>query len=313
MKLATSINGGVNAETEKRMVLAEPITDLQVHPSANLFPMFPDEELRKLADDIKAHGLREPITLYRGEILDGRNRLKACGMAGVVPRFETVTLAEGDSPTLWVVSKNLFRRHLKPGEQAKVALDMLPLLEEEAAKRKLEGQQSGGRGHKKTSVSFDTEVYPERRACNEAGEAVGLSGVTVYRAKKVSEADPEAFERVVRGEATVSGEYTKLKAQAQKKAPEKIPAPEPAPEPEPVRKHKGMRKGAQLSERLAHHRMVDIISHVRGLCRGLSELDVALASRSITSRERREWRISAIRAAKVLRAFAAKLRETEPR
>jgi hypothetical protein len=39
---------------------------------AGLFPM-DAASLRELADDIRANGLREPITLLDGKVLDGRN------------------------------------------------------------------------------------------------------------------------------------------------------------------------------------------------------------------------------------------------
>ncbi len=53
----------------------------EFHNIANEFPYANDEELRLLSEDIKAVGLREPITLYEGKILDGRNRFLACDKA----------------------------------------------------------------------------------------------------------------------------------------------------------------------------------------------------------------------------------------
>lgn len=48
------------------------------HPVACIFPMMDDASLHELADDIKKHGQYEPIMLYEGKILDGRNRSAAC-------------------------------------------------------------------------------------------------------------------------------------------------------------------------------------------------------------------------------------------
>ena len=79
------------------------------HPLAEIFPALSADELAALAGDIRAHGLREPITTYRGAVLDGRNRLRACREAGVEPRFVEY---EGDDPVAFVVSRNMFRRHL---------------------------------------------------------------------------------------------------------------------------------------------------------------------------------------------------------
>jgi hypothetical protein len=103
------------------------------HPACLAFPLLPDAELRDLADDIKLRGLLHPIVVFRGQILDGRNRLAACEMAGVEPRF--AEWASSGSPVEWVISTNLHRRHLSASQRAVVALDLLPLLEKEAKER----------------------------------------------------------------------------------------------------------------------------------------------------------------------------------
>ena len=50
---------------------------LELHPLADLFPMMTDEELDELGEDMLKLGQREPIWLYEGKILDGRNRYRA--------------------------------------------------------------------------------------------------------------------------------------------------------------------------------------------------------------------------------------------
>jgi ParB-like nuclease domain len=58
------------------------MSTLEFHPLANIFPLIEGYELARLVDDIRTHGLREPVVLYQGRVLDGRNRLRACEAAG---------------------------------------------------------------------------------------------------------------------------------------------------------------------------------------------------------------------------------------
>lgn len=50
---------------------------MDTHSAAEIFPLMSKEELAGLVADIKKHGLREPVVLHDGKILDGRNRLQA--------------------------------------------------------------------------------------------------------------------------------------------------------------------------------------------------------------------------------------------
>jgi len=80
----------------------------EVHPAAAVWPMLSEAELRRLADHIAANGLLSPIVLdSEGRVLDGRNRLAACVIAGVQPEF---VVHEGD-PVEVVLGSNNERRH----------------------------------------------------------------------------------------------------------------------------------------------------------------------------------------------------------
>ena len=65
----------------------------QLHPLCTLFPRLAGTDFAALVSDIQANGLRDPITLHDGMILDGGNRIRACHEAGVEPHFRQFDVA----------------------------------------------------------------------------------------------------------------------------------------------------------------------------------------------------------------------------
>lgn len=88
------------------------------HEFASVFPMLTGEALDALVEDVREHGVREPIVLLDGAILDGRNRYEAARQCGVAYPVVEYT---GTDPLAFVVSLNLKRRHLSESQRAAAA------------------------------------------------------------------------------------------------------------------------------------------------------------------------------------------------
>lgn len=187
------------------------LNGIEVHPAANIFPMMGDAELHALADDIKAHGQREWCVLYRGQLLDGRNRWKACDLAGVEPQTCERDDEPGFDPISYVVSHNLHRRHLNESQRATVAAKLKKMLEPAAKERKSDGQKSGGRGRKKNSVA---NLPPSNcKVRDQAAAMLNVSGKSVDHASAVLvHGSKELIEAVERGEVAVSRAATVAKS-----------------------------------------------------------------------------------------------------
>jgi N6-adenosine-specific RNA methylase IME4 len=110
------------------------------HPLADIFPLIEGKDFDELVSDIRVHGLREPIVLIEGKILDGRNRYRACVAAGILPEslaeitaaqiklFRHMVAAGQPAPPQaelleFVWSKNWHRRQLTPSQRAIVIAD----------------------------------------------------------------------------------------------------------------------------------------------------------------------------------------------
>ena len=159
------------------------MSELQLHPVAEIFPPMSPEDFDRLCADVKAHGLRESIWLHPdGSILDGRHRYKACARVGVEPLFRTW---DGNgSPAAFVVSLNLHRRHLDESQRALVAAKIATLSNGQRASAIAEG---------------GVVTQPD------AAQMLNVSVDSVGRARRVLEdGAPALVEAVERGEVAVS-------------------------------------------------------------------------------------------------------------
>jgi hypothetical protein len=174
----------------------------EIHPAAELFPMLGTEELQALADDIKTNGQIDPIVIYEGQVLDGRNRLAACELAGVEPRTVQMTLRGGTiGPVTWVISKNLHRRHLTPTQASTVGVDALPMLEEEAKKRQ------GTR----TDIPAKLPGSELGESREKAAALVNVSPRYISDAKAIKVKAPDQFEAMRAGTVTLQDAKREIK------------------------------------------------------------------------------------------------------
>ena len=180
---------------------------VKYHPIADVWPMMQEDQLQELAADIKKNGLIQPVWLYQGMILDGRNRWAACKIAGVDPKTKEYT---GDEPTCFAVSLNDKRRHMNKGSLAAVAAELEPFFAEDAKRRQKEhGGTAPGKpktlGEKIPQVFPQPEKPTERnpKATEEAAKSVGVNHRYVSDAKRVKQEAPEVFERLKAGKITL--------------------------------------------------------------------------------------------------------------
>lgn len=155
----------------------------ELHPLCTLFPRVTGAEFDALVSDIKANGLRSPIVLHDGMVLDGGNRYRACVEAGVEPRFVEF---DGGSVVAFVLSANLHRRHLSAGQQAAIV----------ASAQDWAQAQPASRPEKAGNVTGLSTV------ADRAAQS-GASDKTQRMADKVAKASPDLAKQVAHGEISL--------------------------------------------------------------------------------------------------------------
>jgi ParB-like chromosome segregation protein Spo0J len=109
---------------------------IEVHEAAALLPMPSAEDMNLMAADIKENGQQQPILLTEdGKLLDGRGRLAARELAGLIVLTKAGKLSktvpqeivETDDPIGLVLSLNLARRHLTGADKRLIVQRLLKL------------------------------------------------------------------------------------------------------------------------------------------------------------------------------------------
>jgi len=169
------------------------------HPLADCFPLIEGAAFDLFVADIKSNGLKEAVVVLDGQILDGRNRARACERLGIDLINVQYDPANGD-PLAYVISKNLHRRHLNESQRAMVAARI--------AKLKV-GNPTFGRTSiaSNESIGQHTEISQEK-----AATMLNVSRPTVTRAAQILKlGSPAQIADVDVGKARVSTMHNKVR------------------------------------------------------------------------------------------------------
>lgn len=188
-------------------------TGMALHPLCELFPRMTAAEFDALKADIRANGLHQPVVIHGGQILDGGSRYRACMESGIPP--STVEYS-GTDPVAFVLSANLHRRHLTPGQQAAIVA---------SAQDWAKAQAHGGDRKADQVATLPLETIADRAAQS------GASPRTQRMADKVAKAAPDLAKQVAHGEISLPQAVRQVE---KKPEPVKVATPAPVIEPEPA-------------------------------------------------------------------------------
>jgi len=174
-------------------------THYVVHPAASLFPLMEGDAFNELVESVRQHGIRQPVVIHDGVLVDGRNRLRAVeqlkaeGIDVAVPTVALASLIDDvTTVTDWIYSTNKIRRHMTPDQLAIVAAEMMPLIQAEATERKKatqfqKGKSGNPEGKKQASTKRSTPAKRDtkaRDAASTAGQVAAKAGVSLRKAKQ---------------------------------------------------------------------------------------------------------------------------------
>ena len=163
------------------------MTDLIVdNEFKSLIPPLIDEEFKQLEENILHDGIREPLTVWNGILIDGHNRYEIAQTHGL--EFTTVEMQfnSRDDVKIWIADNQFGRRDLTAYERSVLALKLKPLFAKKAKENQGErtdllqnSAESSRPIDTRAGVSHDTiakvekieaQATPEVKAALKAGE-----------------------------------------------------------------------------------------------------------------------------------------------
>ena len=190
------------------------ISELKTNETiSNLIPEMTEKEYLDLKTSIDEEGIRHAIDINADNtILDGRHRVRACKSLGIESiKYNRHDLSESEA-IKFVRDTAIERRHLTKEQRLNIVLnseDVIAEISERAKERQRESARLTTNERLGTSGP-NREKAPTKRVNQEIAELAGVGRSTVVRAKKVKRENPEAYEKVIKGESTFNAEYEKL-------------------------------------------------------------------------------------------------------
>jgi ParB-like chromosome segregation protein Spo0J len=206
------------AKTPRTPKVKEPVNygPYTAHSAADVFPLMSPAMLAELAEDIKAHGLLEPVIIHERQILDGRNRWLASEKAGVrVEDIKVRKFSPADDQTVaeWVVSKNIKRRHLTPSQINMLGAKLTELIKVEVEANRRASQaatQAETKGANRADLPAQSGDSGHKTA-DRAAKASGGSSRGIRQAQRVRREAPELAERVEAGTMSLDAAEREIK------------------------------------------------------------------------------------------------------
>lgn len=175
-----------DAKLERVQML--PLGDLKPFPD-HPFEVRDDEEMEKLVDSIRVHGVLMPAIARKRpdgsyELVAGHRRKRACELAGLQELPVLVREMDDDTATILMVDSNVQREHVLPSEKAK------------AYKMKLDAiKRKSGRPSKENSGQLGPN-FSGTRSNQIVAESSGESVKQVQRYIRLNNLIPELLELV---------------------------------------------------------------------------------------------------------------------
>jgi N6-adenosine-specific RNA methylase IME4 len=175
-----------------------------------LIPALTAEEFKQLEANILSEGIRDPLVLWKGYLVDGHNRYAIASEHGLDYKTVNKDFKDSNEVKEWMILNQFGRRNLSNYQRSVLALQ----LEEVFSVKAKENQKlSEGKGIQKS----EDLKKPELVAIKEVAKVANVSHDTIAKVKKIEAvATPEVKAQLSTGELSINQAYQEIKKEEKK-------------------------------------------------------------------------------------------------
>lgn len=175
----------------------------------DLIPCLSNEEFLQLEENILRDGIREPICVWNGVILDGHNRYSIAQKHVLNFQTKEMTFDNENECIYWIIKNQLGRRNITVFVRNELALKLKPVLQE-LAKNNLSNAGKGLEISTKVNTREELSIIAntssntiskvekiQQNAIPKVIEIVRKNDISINQAEKISQFTPEKQERIL--------------------------------------------------------------------------------------------------------------------
>lgn len=178
-----------------------------------LIPALTGEEYKQLEANILSEGIRDPLVVWNGYLVDGHNRYTIANQHGLEYKTVSKEFKDGNAVKEWMILNQFGRRNLLPYQRSVLVLQL-----EDVFKAKAKENQVLSGGDKKTVCQIsDKPIIEKVDTKKELAKVANVSHDTITKVKVIeAKATSEVKAQLSTGEMSINQAYQDIKKEENK-------------------------------------------------------------------------------------------------
>ena len=175
-----------------------------------LIPALTGEEFKQLEANILSEGIRDPLVVWNGYLVDGHNRYTIANQHGLEYKTVNKEFKDGNAVKEWMILNQFGRRNLSNYQRSVLALQ----LEDVFSARAKENQAIQFKGNSLPQISVEVKPIDTQK---EVAKVANVSHDTIAKVKRIEAvASPEVKAQLSTGEMSINQAYQEIKKEEKK-------------------------------------------------------------------------------------------------